>query len=87
MPETLYIGSDINTAETKVLFDERDFVDLVEERLGSDARKYLEGIIARRDEAIRWEKVAIEDANYYSGLATARGIELEHIQEKARYHR
>lgn len=47
MSETLYIGSDINTAETKVLFDELDFADIVEERLGYDARKYMESLLVR----------------------------------------
>lgn len=55
MPETLYIGSDINTAETKVLFDEQDFLELVEERMGRDARAHIESIEERH-------KLALEDA-------------------------
>lgn len=46
MPETLYIGSDINTAETKVLFDERDFFDLVEYYMGQDAVRHIEAMIS-----------------------------------------
>ena len=49
MPETLYIGSDINTAETKVLFDERDFVDLVDQYMGCDARRYIERLIRAQE--------------------------------------
>ena len=39
--ETIYIGDDIVTAETKVLFDRQDFVDLVHEKLGNEAGTYL----------------------------------------------
>jgi len=45
MPETIYIGQDMATAEVKVLFDERDFIDLVAEKLGGDAARFLEDII------------------------------------------
>lgn len=53
MPKTLYIGSDISTAETKVLFGEYDFVELVDEYLGRDAKQYLAEIIKQRDDAIQ----------------------------------
>lgn len=49
MPKTLYIGDDITTAETKVLFDERDFLELVKEQLGRDASEYLERLISAKE--------------------------------------
>ena len=61
MPETLYIGSDINAAETKVLFDERDFFDLVDQYMGHDARRYVERLITA-------DKQSLEDA-YMKGRA------------------
>lgn len=42
MPETIYIGQDINTATPKTIFKPKDFVDLVEDIMGPYARKYLE---------------------------------------------
>lgn len=42
MPETIYIGQDITTAEPKTIFKPKDFVDLVEEIMGPYARSYLE---------------------------------------------
>lgn len=50
MADTLYIGNDINTAEMKVLFCERDFIDLVAEKLGGDAARFLEDIIDMKNE-------------------------------------
>lgn len=49
MAPTLYIGDDILTAEAERIFDDDDFVQLVRERLGSDAEKYLNSIIKRAD--------------------------------------
>lgn len=45
MAETIYIGDSIVDAETKVLFDRQDFVDLVEQCMGRDAARYLENLI------------------------------------------
>ena len=67
MPETLYIGSDINTAETKVLFGEQDFVELIDEHLGRDARQYCEEIISQRDDAMRQLAYFERDGGYDGG--------------------
>lgn len=45
MAETIYIGDSIVDAETKVLFDRQDFVDLVREKLGNDAETYLKDFL------------------------------------------
>lgn len=45
MAETIYIGDSIVDAETKVLFDRQDFVDLVREKLGNDAEVYLKELL------------------------------------------
>ena len=50
MAETIYIGNDINTAEMKVLFCEQDFIALVEQYMGSDAARRVEGLIAAQNE-------------------------------------
>lgn len=68
MPETIYIGNDINTAKTKVLFDERDFVELVGERLGTDARRYIEQLIEQRDAIHEQYKEALADVNYWKDI-------------------
>lgn len=42
---TLYIGENVVNSATKVLFDSRDFIDLVEQYMGRDAARYLEDLI------------------------------------------
>ena len=67
MAETLYIGKDIDTAETKVLFCEQDFVRLVDECLGCDTRRYLEKIIRQRDDAMQQLAHLERDGGYDGG--------------------
>lgn len=62
--ETLYIGHDAATAEMKVIFDEQNFVDLVQEQLGSDARRYLEAIISDRNHCKEAADKALGEADY-----------------------
>lgn len=64
MAETIYIGDD---REMKVLFCERDFVDLVWERLGRDAGMILEEIIEARDELAAENEKFCEEAGYDVG--------------------
>ena len=52
MAETIYIGDSIVDSETKVLFDESDFVDLVKQYMGSEAASYLENIINSNADAV-----------------------------------
>ena len=57
MPQTLYIGDSI-----KVIFDRRDFVDLVEQTLGIDARNYLEELIGESESIAEKHKRELEQA-------------------------
>ena len=50
---TLYIGENVVNSATKVLFDDKDFIDLVEQYMGSDAAQYLIELIGDREEDIR----------------------------------
>ena len=50
---TLYIGENVVNSATKIIFDEHDFIKLVEEYMGSDAAAYLHELIGDIDEDIR----------------------------------
>lgn len=50
---TLYIGENVVNSATKVLFDDKDFIDLVEQYMGSDAAQYLIELIGDREEDVR----------------------------------
>lgn len=62
MPETIYIGNDINTAKTKVLFDQRNFVELIDQYMGADAARCLECLL-------RADVKALDDAYEKGRLA------------------
>lgn len=71
MPETIYIGQDINTATPKTIFKPQDFVDLVEEMMGPYARKYLEEELDFQSGNSRSEQEAYDrgyDEGYHDGL-------------------
>lgn len=75
MADTIYIGDD---REMKVLFDERDFIDLVYEKLGGDAARFLEDIIdhhsAETNDAYERGRLAgLEESD--DGSAYAAGCE------------
>ena len=67
MPKTLYIGDDITTAETKVLFAQQDFIDLVERHMGCDARSYLEHLICADEQMLK----EVYDNGYEDGRRDA----------------
>lgn len=53
MAQTIYIGDNSATSVSKVIFSEQDFVNLVYEYMGGDARNYLEQILEQRNETTR----------------------------------
>lgn len=53
----------------KVLFGEQDFVDVVRDCMGNEAAKVVEELIEERDNAKRDLSSAIEDVEYYVGVA------------------
>lgn len=50
MPKTIYIGRDIKAAEPKVLFEERDFIELIGQYMGADAAHYMECLLRAAEE-------------------------------------
>ena len=67
MATTIYIGNDITTSTMKTLFGEQDFVDLVDEYMGRDSRRYLNDIIEQRNDAIKERDEAIKYGGYSGG--------------------
>lgn len=61
MAQTIYIGDE---REMKVLFCERDFVNLVWDRLGRDAGIILEEIIEARDELAKENEELSQEPRY-----------------------
>lgn len=71
MAETLYIGNDILAAKTEILFSEQQFVNLVDQYMGSDAAKYLERCLQSTGDDMREHEREVQDAydaGYEHGL-------------------
>ena len=71
MPETIYIGQDITTAIPRTIFRPQDFVDLVDEMMGSSARQYLEDELGFQSGNSRYEQAEYDrgyDQGYHDGL-------------------
>ena len=64
---TLFIENDIVAAEPVQIFREEDFVRMVDEQLGRDARDYLNSIIECKNDAIKSLNETIKDGGYDGG--------------------
>lgn len=75
LAQTIYIGDDVATSQMKVLFNEQDFINLIEEYMGRDVRNYLESLIRHQKELIAIEKQEEWESGYTEGFKDGRNAD------------